>query len=173
MKSWLMANDKTTIPYRVSVKFHTRLFLSLLLWLMQASLGHAHESRPAYLEISESAESVFEINWRRPALGDKVLSMQPVFPPHCALQGRVSNYLAAGAHVSRWSIHCAEPGLIDQLISIDGLAQTLTDVLVRLQFLDGTTRTRILKPNATAMTIEGTPSAWAASTICCSFCACC
>jgi len=155
-----MANDATTMPDRVAVKLYTRLTWSLLLWLMLASQSYAHESRPAYLEISESAENVFEIKWRRPALGEMVLSMQPVFPPHCALQGKVANYLASGAHVSRWSIHCAEPGLIDQPLSIDGLAQTLTDVLVRLQFLDGTTRTRILKPNATAMTIEGVPSTW-------------
>jgi hydrogenase/urease accessory protein HupE len=142
------------------VKFHTRLILSLLLWLMQASLGHAHESRPAYLEITESERNVFDISWRRPALGDKVLSMQPVFPAHCALQGKVANYLSSGAHVSRWGIRCAEPGLIDQPISIDGLAQTLTDVLLRLQFLDGTTRTQILKPNATEMMVEGAPSTW-------------
>jgi hydrogenase/urease accessory protein HupE len=104
--------------------------------------------------------NVFDISWRRPALGDKVLSMQPVFPAHCAMQGKVANYLASGAHVSRWSIQCAEPGLIEQTISIDGLAQTLTDVLVRLQFLDGTARTQILKPNATAMLVEGAPSSW-------------
>jgi len=142
------------------VKFHSQLLFALLLWLLQVSLSYAHESRPAYLEISESAENTFDINWRRPALGDKVLSMQPVFPTHCALQGKVANYLASGAHVSRWSIHCSQPGLIDQTISIDGLAQTLTDVLLRLQFLDGTTRTQILKPNATSMVVEGAPSSW-------------
>ena len=127
---------------------------------MQASISHAHESRPAYLEISESEGNIFDISWRRPALGDKVLSMQPVFPSHCSLQGKVANYLASGAHVSRWSIHCAEPGLIEQSISIDGLAQTLTDVLVRLQFLGGASQTQILKPNATAMVVEGAPSSW-------------
>ena len=140
--------------------FHRRLLLVVVLWLLQAGLSHAHESRPAYLEITESAQNNFDISWRRPALGDKVLSMQPVFPAHCELKGKVANYLASGAHVARWSIQCQQPGLIEQAISIDGLAQTLTDVLVRLQFLDGTTRTRILKPNATAMTVEGTPSTW-------------
>jgi hydrogenase/urease accessory protein HupE len=155
-----MANDAATVPDRFTVKFHARLTLSLVLGFLVTSLAYGHESRPAYLEISESTQNVFEISWRRPALGDKVLSMQPVFPAHCALQGKVANYLSSGAHVSRWSIRCAAPGLIDQSLSIDGLAQTLTDVLVRLQFLDGTTRTRILKPNATAMTIEGTPSTW-------------
>jgi len=142
------------------LKFPVRIMLGLLLCFAQVGLGQAHESRPAYLEISESGINVFDITWRRPALGEMVLSMQPVFPAHCAIQGKVANYLAAGAHVARWSIHCADPGLIGQPLAIDGLAQTITDVLVRLQFLDGVTQTQILKPNAPYMTVAGAPDTW-------------
>jgi hydrogenase/urease accessory protein HupE len=86
--------------------------------------------------------------------------MQPVFPEHCAIQGKVANYLSSGAHTSRWSLECKDRGLADQTIAIDGLAQTITDVLVRIQFLDGTTLTQILKPNATAFVVEGSPDSW-------------
>jgi hydrogenase/urease accessory protein HupE len=142
------------------MKFPVRIILGILLCLTQVELVYAHESRPAYLEISESQVNVFDITWRRPALGEMVLSMQPVFPPNCAPLGKAANYLAAGAHVARWSIHCADPGLIGQPIAIDGLAQTITDVLVRLQSLDGVTQTQILKPNAPNMIVEAAPDTW-------------
>ena len=152
--------------YRVSRKTQPHpvhrclvIFLALLCLLLPV-FSYAHESRPAYLEITESQANVFDITWRRPALGEMVLSMRPVFPPHCAVQGSVANYFSPGAHVSRWTLQCPAPGLIDHSIYIDGLAQTITDVLVRLQFLDGTTQTQILKPNATTMVVKGAPSTW-------------
>jgi hydrogenase/urease accessory protein HupE len=136
------------------------LLLVWLVCLLSPAITHAHESRPAYLEITEVQQAIYDITWRRPARGDRVLAMQPVFPEHCAIQGKVANYLYSGAHTSRWSLECKDRGLADQTIAIDGLAQTITDVLVRIQFLDGTTLTQILKPNATAFVVEGSPDSW-------------
>jgi hydrogenase/urease accessory protein HupE len=136
------------------------LLLVWLVFLLSPAITHAHESRPAYLEITEVQQAIYDITWRRPARGDRVLAMQPVFPEHCAIQGKVANYLSSGAHTSRWSLECKDRGLADQTIAIDGLAQTITDVLVRIQLLDGTTLTQILKPNATAFVVEGSPDSW-------------
>jgi hydrogenase/urease accessory protein HupE len=136
------------------------LLLVWLVCLLSPAITHAHESRPAYLEITEVQQAIYDITWRRPARGDRVLAMQPVFPEHCAIQGKVANYLSSGAHTSRWSLECKDRGLADQTIAIDGLAQTITDVLVRIQLLDGTTLTQILKPNATAFVVEGSPDSW-------------
>lgn len=131
-----------------------------MLCMLLPVLLQAHESRPAYLEITESQPHSYDIIWRRPALGEMVLAMQPVFPTQCSVRGNVANYFTAGAHISRWTLTCPEPGLSGQSISIDGLAQTITDVLVRLQFSDGTTHSQILKPNNTSMTVRGSPSTW-------------
>lgn len=120
----------------------------------------AHESRPAYLEISESQNYVFDITWRRPARGEMVLSMQPVFSEHCQVQGGIANYFSQGAHIQRWAIQCEPDGLVGRTIYIEGLVQTITDVLVRIQFLDSTTHTQILKPNDPRMTVQGAPSLW-------------
>jgi len=136
------------------------IYLVLLTWLFSSGLLFAHESRPAYLEIKESQAHVYDITWRRPARGELVLSMQPVFPDHCELQGSVANYFSQGAHVQRWTIQCGTAGLVGHSIYIEGLVQTITDVLVRIQFLDNTTQTQILKPNDTRMTVQGAPSVW-------------
>ena len=140
-------------------------YLKLGLWigvfcLLLPAILHAHESRPAYLEITETQPHSYDITWRRPARGEMVLSMQPVFPRQCEVQGSVANYFTPGAHISRWTLHCPEPGLYGQTLSIEGLAQTITDVLVRLQFLDGTSYTQILKPNATSMTVQEAANTW-------------
>jgi hydrogenase/urease accessory protein HupE len=135
----------------------------LLVWiicLLSPAITHAHESRPAYLEITEVQQDSYDITWRRPARGDRVLAMQPVFPEHCAVKGNVADYLSSGAHVSRWTLACQEEGLVDHSITIDGLAQTITDVLVRIQLFDGTTRTQILKPNAVSFIVQGNPDGW-------------
>ena len=136
------------------------LLVFLLVHPLFAGTALAHESRPAYLEMSESQTNVFDITWRRPARGEMVLSMQPVFPDHCQTRGGIANYFSQGAHVQRWSIQCAPDGLVGHSIYIEGLVQTITDVLVRLQYMDGTTQTQILKPNDTRMAVEGAPSLW-------------
>ncbi len=46
----------------------TRLLLlcSLFGGLIHGSIAHAHESRPAYLEINETAPGRYEVLWRTP-----------------------------------------------------------------------------------------------------------
>lgn len=136
------------------------IFVCLLGCLLQSSVVMAHESRPAYLEVNETAASVFDITWRRPARGEMVLSMQPVFPEHCKVKGSVANYLSPGAHVSRWGLDCTGSGLVGHTIHIEGLTRTITDVLVRIQFLDGVTTTNIIKPNDAKLTVQGAPETW-------------
>jgi len=136
-------------------------FLVVLAGIFFAGNGYAHESRPAYLELSEAEPAVFDILWRRPARGDMVLSMRPVFPEHCEQIRPRAAYPQPGAMVERWSINCGATGLVGYQIRIEGLQTTLTDVLVRVSFVNGVTHTQVLRPNLTAFTVEGTPSKWA------------
>jgi hydrogenase/urease accessory protein HupE len=146
--------------------------MRLVTWLAAAALPllsflatavYAHESRPAYLEINQSETAVFDVLWRRPAIGERVLSMQPVFPPHCTQLGQRARYPQPGALTERWLIDCGTHGLVGHEIGIAGLQTTLTDVLVRLTFADAVTYTQVLRPNLTAFIVEGTPSKWAVS----------
>jgi len=160
------------------MRFSKLIFLCFSVCLFHSSVTLAHESRPAYLEINESQADVFDITWRRPARGEMVLSMQPVFPKNCVVQGSIANYFSPGAHVSRWTLKCkgaeargqtgsgpesvpdSEAGLVGHTIYIQGLTQTITDVLVRIQFLDGITTTQIIKPNDAKLTVQGAPDSW-------------
>lgn len=137
--------------------------LFLVAGMLLATFTHAHESRPAYLEINETQPAVYDVLWRRPARGTMVLSLQPVFPAHCETSGQRARYPQADAMVERWTIDCGAKGLVGHEIRIDGLQTTLTDVLVRVSLVDGITHTQVLRPNRTAFTIEGAPSKWTVS----------
>ncbi len=65
--------------------------------------------------------------------------------------------MANSAYMERWSVKCAG-GLAGSTIHIAGLAATLTDVLVRLEGLDGVTQVARLTPSDPSMAVEDAPS---------------
>jgi hydrogenase/urease accessory protein HupE len=126
-----------------SLKKVAQLFTINLLALF-AFAAAAHESRPAYLEISASGQSVLTINWTRPVLEGRVLQIHPVFPDTCKGQGGYNSYQMAGLLHERWLLECADEDLINQKIAITGFANTITDVLLRFQARDGRTHVKLL-----------------------------
>jgi hydrogenase/urease accessory protein HupE len=67
--------------------------------------------------------------------------------------------LTGDAAVQTWRLHSAEP-LRGQQVRIDGLAGTMTDALVHVEFTDGTSWTERLTPGRPAATIPTRPSAF-------------
>jgi hydrogenase/urease accessory protein HupE len=128
---------------------------ALLLWPAPCT---AHESRPAYLQIHETQPGQYEVLWKRPARGDLTLAIAPVWPSDCRDLAPGSAQLVPGALVERKLIDCGEPGLAGGRIEIDGLVNTLTDVLVRIEFIDGTVKTDIVKPAYPWMDVQGPSS---------------
>ncbi len=62
------------------------------------------------------------------------------------------------AFTERWTVQCAG-GLTGGTIHIAGLSATMTDVLVRLERLDGTTQVTRLTPSAPSFVVEAAPGA--------------
>jgi len=130
----------------------TLVLTALLLWSVP---GAAHESRPAYLQIDETQAGRYEILWKRPALGELTLGLAPVWPKACRDAVPGATQAVPGALTERRLLDCGEGGLVGQRIAIDGLATTLTDVLVRIQFLDGRVQTNLVKPAVPSLLVEG------------------
>ncbi len=138
-----------------------RRTLLLLTALLSAGLArplHAHEVRPAYLELRETAQDTFAVSWRTPARGQLRLGLYVVLPENCTTITPRTSYMVGGAFTERWSVSCAG-GLAGRQITIDGLSGTLTEALVRLERHDGTTQVVRLKPSSFAFTVEAAPSA--------------
>ncbi len=113
-----------------------------------------HEVRPGYLELRETAPGVFQVLWKKPARGDLILKIDPVFPATCAVVEIGSEVVRGGAYMARATLEC-ETGLTGETIEIAGLEATLTDVLVRVYYLNGLQETHLIQPTRTSAVIGG------------------
>ena len=136
-----------------------------LLLLMLATGAAAHEIRPAYLQISETHGGRFDVLWKVPQRGEMVLGLHVEWPASCKAGAPSSRQALGEAVVERRVLDCQSAGLKGQPIGIDGLATTITDVLVRIAYADGTTWTQRLTPQQPSVLIPSTQSAAGVSAV--------
>ncbi len=117
--------------------------------------AQAHEVRPGYLELRQSGAETYDVLWKVPAKGDRRLALYVRLPDTCRETEPVSRF-TGGAYIERWRATC-EGGLAERNIAIDGLSGTRTDVLARVQRLDGTGQTVRLTPDSDAFTVTDSP----------------
>jgi hypothetical protein len=129
----------TRVPARVA---------ALVAWLLvAASIAFAHEARPAYLEIKETAPGQFNVLWRTPVLSGMRLPVTLALPDDVKnLQAPSVEELADSMVERRW-IDAGPNGLAGKRIEFPGLQFTITDVLVRVELRDGRKLTTIVRPS--------------------------
>jgi len=132
-------------------------FAVVLLMLAEVQTAYAHEVRPGYLELRQTDAGMYAVLWKVPAVGELRLSIHPRFPENCRPVGEVTSYRGSDSYTERLSIACPG-GLNGRTIAIVGLGATMTDVLVRIEFADGTAWTQRLKPSVPAAMIPETVS---------------
>ena len=92
----------------------------------------AHEVRPAYLELRETAPGIFDVLFKTPMRGDARLALDVSFSGHVERATPVMSRTTDNAMVQTWRLAATEP-LAGQEVRIDGLASTMTDALVRVR----------------------------------------
>lgn len=135
----------------------TRL-AALLTLLIQTFIGTSasgHELRPAYLEMHEIAAHEFSVLWKVPALGDLRLGLFVRLPETCKPMSEPVKVIDGGAFFQRWNVAC-RAGLKGQTITVDGLRATVTDVLARIEYRDGSTEIVRLTPELPVFIVTGT-----------------
>jgi len=120
--------------------------------------GRAHEVRPAYLDLREERPGEFSVLWKTPMLGEMRLALDPVFSGRVEALTPVAAQMTGDAAVQTWRVRAEN--LRGQTLRIDGLETTLTDVLVRVAFTDGSTWVHRLTPRQPASLIPARPNAW-------------
>ena len=128
--------------------------LLAVLGILVPATAAAHEVRPGYLELRETSPDVFRVLWKKPARGDLILKIDPVFSTGCVVVGIGSEDVRGGAYVARATLEC-DSGIRGETIEIAGLETTLTDVLVRVYYADGQQETHLVQPNDTSVVIGG------------------
>jgi hydrogenase/urease accessory protein HupE len=131
-----------------------RLLLGVLFMVAASCAATAHELRPAYLELQETSQDVFNAVWKVPAIGDMRLRLVARLPDNCKPVGEVVKSIEGNAYLERWKAAC-DGGLTGRTIHIDGLKSTLTDALVRIGYGNGTAETVRVMSSAPEFTVTG------------------
>ena len=130
--------------------------LFLLAWLVPST--QADEIRPVLLEITEHEGGRVEVVWKKPALGDRTLGLEPVFPEFFEEAAPVSGRVIGGGWVEYRSYRTGGQPLAGETIRIDGLSGLSTDVLLRIRQADGVEHSAVLRAGKLAFTIPEQPS---------------
>lgn len=118
----------------------------LIVTALALSGAQAHEVRPAYLELKEIAPGQFSVLWRTPVLAGMRLPIALTMPEGVRnLKEPLVQDLTDSLVERRW-IDAGPNGLAGKRIGIAGLQLTITDVLVRIEFMDGRTLQTIVRP---------------------------
>ena len=119
----------------------------------------AHETRPGFLELRESTPGTYSFLWKRPSGGEVEIHIAPVIPEACRLATANQQQLTPGALIVRGTLRC-EGGIQGKTLEIDGLATTITDVIVRVHHADGRLESHLLKPVEPSVTLGALTSRW-------------
>jgi hydrogenase/urease accessory protein HupE len=125
-----------------------------MLALCAGSVALAHEVRPGFLELTQTAEESYNLLWKKPSGGEVELQITPVVPPQCRLVVPGAQQISPGAVVVRGQLSCPG-GIAGKTISIAGLESTITDVLLRVNHADGRLESHLLRPTTTSVTFGG------------------
>jgi len=123
------------------------IWLAFALAALGASAVSAHEARPAYLEIRETAPGRYDLLWRTPVLSGMRLPISLKLPDGVRNVKEPTVQELADSLLERRSIDAGPGGLAGQRIEFPGLQATITDVLVRVETLDGRKWTVIVRPS--------------------------
>ena len=123
--------------------------------LVTLSIASAHEARPAYLEIKETAPNQFTVLWRTPVLAGMRLPISLRLPDDVKDLREPSVEELADSVVERHWIDAGGNGLAGKRMEFPGLQLTITDVLVRVEMLDGRKWTTIVHPSQPWVEIAG------------------
>ena len=145
------------LPPLPPVRFFLLLFLGVFLF---APAGRAHESRPAYLEIKETAPGQYAVLWRTPVLAGMRLPLVLKIPDDVKNLKPPAVQELTDSLIERRSIDAGPNGLAGKRIEFVGLQLTITDVLVRHEMLDGRKWTTIARPSQPWIAIAASQTWW-------------
>lgn len=118
----------------------------MLLLLFLAGSAVAHDARPAYLQIDETAPGDYTLLWRTPVKSGRLLPVALGLPESTQpLSEPITQHLQDSL-IERRRIRLAT-GLAGERIDFNGLQATITDVLVRVQYHDGSQSTALVQPS--------------------------
>ncbi|SPJ31128.1 hypothetical protein TRM7615_04668 [Falsiruegeria mediterranea M17] len=139
----------------------TRVLVTLMALWVWAGMAQAHALDPGYLQLQHLDDDAWQVFWRKPTVQGEPMAIDAVLPSNCApARAEGDPQFDGAAWVSQWVALCPG-GLAGQLIVIDGLEATRTDVLVRLSGPEGQALSKRLTADQTGFTVPIDMTEWA------------
>jgi hypothetical protein len=124
-----------------------RSAIAACLGFLLSAAALAHEARPAYLEIKETAPGRYDLLWRTPVLSGMRLPVVLKLPEGLRNMKEPTVQELTDSLVERRSVDAGPAGLAGKRIEFPGLQVTITDVLVRIELRDGRKWSTIVHPS--------------------------
>jgi hydrogenase/urease accessory protein HupE len=136
------------------------LLLTLAASLAAISPALADDFRPAYLQITQTDATTYDVLWKVPALDEgTILKVRPVFPPGTTNLAPQRSSFANGVAVQRWRID-VPGGLEGKSVALSGMSETRIDVLARLERSDGSVHLERILPVDPEFQVKASPGAF-------------
>jgi hydrogenase/urease accessory protein HupE len=113
----------------------------------------AHPLAPSLLEVREGSAGRVDVRWRTPLLVPAGVELRPVLPPDCVVSSPHSITRDVNSLTVRTVFACAEEGLVGASLGVAGLAESGTDVLLRVELEDGRRLRQVLSAERTSWRI--------------------
>ncbi len=120
-------------PDRAAGRAGARLIAAILAWLAVLVLpASAHEVRPALLRLTVAGPGTYQATWKQPVVGDMAIRLIPRLSGGALDRLPDTQTVAPGFIVRGWRVVRGQP-LDGQTVSVEGLSQSVTDVIVRVE----------------------------------------
>ncbi len=129
--------------------------LVLLLALGAFASVSAHESQPGTLDLRQVGKDRYEVLWRAPFYFGQPHPARLELPAHWKTVVEPTVRLLADSQVFRRVVTVGSQGVEGSVIRFPGLENTITEVFVRLNRLDGTTMSAVVRPSKPAAQLRG------------------
>jgi hypothetical protein len=129
-----------------------RALLALIAAWLMAGGAMAHEVRPALLQITETAPASYEVVWKQPMVGDLAVHLVPHLSGGLIDREPDSQDVETGFRIKTWTLRNTD--IDGHTIEIEGLANSVTDVLVRVAPLTRPAINSVIRPSDPPFTLD-------------------
>ena len=120
----------------------------------------AHELQPGSLQVRQLTSERYELIWRAPIYYGKPHPAQLQFPSSWKTIGKPTTRRLSDSHLYRRVVSVPGGDIDGATIRFSGLEATITDVFVRVSWLNGAQTTAVARPGQPWFEIQGQRAAW-------------
>ena len=140
------------------MKFAVRFSLFFLLIL--ASVAHAHDARPNYVQITETTANAFSVMWKVPASMPGAALPFPTLPDGCIAE-QAPTWHADGAEFVGQQVYTCDASLSGRTVGMEFPAYNPSlSTLYKVRLTSGEEHVQILSPDETSWTVPEAESAF-------------